>query len=177
MKSSISTKLFVAVLASVLSVILIMGLTANWSFARGFLGYLNEQAMQRMSPVLPRLAVAYAREGSWEFMRDNKDRWFEVMRPEPAQDFAIPGLATPPTSDLTGAVFRIALLDAQKNLVMGFPGVHDDEFMRPVEVAGKIVGWPSHPFRASVKRVASAFSSTSCAPAWRWVCCRCCWPC
>lgn len=47
MKSSISTKLFVAVLASVLSVILIMGLTANWSFARGFLGYLNEQAMQR----------------------------------------------------------------------------------------------------------------------------------
>ncbi|EGH03016.1 MULTISPECIES: sensor histidine kinase efflux regulator BaeS [Pseudomonas syringae group genomosp. 2] len=141
MKSSISTKLFVAVLASVLSVILIMGLTANWSFARGFLGYLNEQAMQRMSPVLPRLAVAYAREGSWEFMRDNKDRWFEVMRPEPAQDFAIPGLATPPTSDLTGAVFRIALLDAQKNLVMGFPGVHDDEFMRPVEVAGKIVGW------------------------------------
>lgn len=66
MKSSISTKLFVAVLASVLSVILIMGLTANWSFARGFLGYLNEQAMQRMSPVLPRLAVAYAREGSWE---------------------------------------------------------------------------------------------------------------
>ncbi|MCF5284314.1 two-component sensor histidine kinase, partial [Pseudomonas syringae] len=121
MKSSISTKLFVAVLASVLSVILIMGLTANWSFARGFLGYLNEQAMQRMSPVLPRLAAAYAREGSWEFMRDNKDRWFEVMRPEPAQDFAIPGLATPPTSDLTGAVFRIALLDAQKNLVMGFP--------------------------------------------------------
>ncbi|POD78444.1 two-component sensor histidine kinase [Pseudomonas syringae group genomosp. 3] len=141
MKSSISTKLFVAVLASVLSVILIMGLTANWSFGRGFLGYLNEQAMQRMSPVLPRLASAYAREGNWEFLRNNRERWFEVMRPDPAQDFAIPGLATPPTSDLTGAVFRIALLDAHKDLVMGFQGVHDDEFMRPVEVDGKTVGW------------------------------------
>ncbi|KPB71453.1 sensor histidine kinase efflux regulator BaeS [Pseudomonas cannabina] len=141
MKLSISTKLFIAVLISVLSVILIMGLTANWSFGRGFLGYLNEQAMQRMSPVLPRLASAYAREGNWEFLRNNRERWFEVMRPDPAQDFAIPGLATPPTSDLTGAVFRIALLDARKNLVMGFTGVHEDEFMRPVEVDGRTVGW------------------------------------
>ncbi|MCF5470364.1 sensor histidine kinase efflux regulator BaeS [Pseudomonas syringae] len=141
MKLSISTKLFIAVLISVLSVILIMGLTANWSFGRGFLGYLNEQAMQRMSPVLPRLASAYAREGNWEFLRNNRERWFEVMRPDPTQDFAIPGLAAPPISDLTGAVFRIALLDENKQLVMGFTGSRDAEFMRPVEVDGKVVGW------------------------------------
>ena len=38
MKLSISTKLFSAVLASVLFVILSMGLATSWSFTRGFLG-------------------------------------------------------------------------------------------------------------------------------------------
>lgn len=62
MKLSISTKLFIAVLASVLFVILSMGVANGWSFGKGFLDYLNEQALVRMTPVLPRLASAYERE-------------------------------------------------------------------------------------------------------------------
>lgn len=46
-----------------------------------------------------------------------------------------------PMSDLTGAVFRIALLDQQKQLVMGYSAIGDDALMRPIEVAGKTVGW------------------------------------
>ncbi len=46
-----------------------------------------------------------------------------------------------PMSDLTGAVFRIALLDQQKHLVMGYSAIGDDALMRPIEVAGKTVGW------------------------------------
>ncbi|NWA24587.1 sensor histidine kinase efflux regulator BaeS [Pseudomonas gingeri] len=141
MKLSISTKLFIAVLASVLFVILSMGLATGWSFGRGFLGYLNEQALQRMEPVLPRLVALYEREGSWEVIRDQPQRWFEMMRPEQKDELETRQLKTPPTSDLTGAVFRLALLDQQKRLVIGYPAIGDDALLRPIEVAGKTVGW------------------------------------
>ena len=141
MKLSISTKLFVAVLAGVLLVILSMGVATSWSFGRGFLGYINEQALERMAPVLPRLASAYAREGSWEFLRNQPDRWFEIMRPEPGQDPLRNDLNTPVASDLTGALFRIALLDKYKRRVTGYPAIGNDALLRPVEVAGEIVGW------------------------------------
>ncbi|AZC96246.1 sensor histidine kinase efflux regulator BaeS [Pseudomonas chlororaphis] len=141
MKLSISTKLFGAVLASVLFVILSMGLATSWSFGRGFLGYLNEQALQRMEPVLPRLVEAYEREGNWEFVRDNPDRWFDLMRPGPKEQSQIRKLKLPLTSDLTGALFRIALLDRDKQLVIGYAAIGDDALLRPIEVAGSTVGW------------------------------------
>lgn len=141
MKLSISTKLFIAVLASVLFVILSMGFANGWSFSKGFLDYLNEQALLRMTPVLPRLASAYEREGSWEFLRNQPDRWFEIMRPEPGENLNDPQRPAMPMSDLTGAVFRIALLDPRKQLVMGYSAIADDALMRPIEVAGKTVGW------------------------------------
>ncbi|NWA84533.1 sensor histidine kinase efflux regulator BaeS [Pseudomonas sp. D2002] len=141
MKLSISTKLFIAVLAGVLLVILSMGLATSWSFGRGFLGYLNEQALERMAPVLPRLASAYAREGNWEFLRNQPDRWFDIMRPELGEDPAKNDLRTPLASDLTGALFRIALLDKHKKRVNGYPDIGDDALLRPVVVADETVGW------------------------------------
>lgn len=140
MKLSISTKLFIAVSASVLLVILSMGAANGWSFGRGFLDYLNEQALLRMTPVLPRLASAYEHEGSWEFLRNRPDRWFELMR-MPGADSTDPLRPALPMSDLTGAVLRIALLDQEKQLVMGYTAIADDALMRPIEVAGKTVGW------------------------------------
>ncbi|NVZ22588.1 ATP-binding protein [Pseudomonas costantinii] len=141
MKLSISTKLFLAVLAGVLLVILSMGLATSWSFGRGFLGYINEQALERMVPVVPRLAAAYEREGSWEFFRNQPDRWFEVMRPEPGEKAPIRDLKLPQISDLTGALFRIALLDKDKKRVMGYPAIGDDALALPITVAGETVGW------------------------------------
>ncbi|TFY84636.1 sensor histidine kinase efflux regulator BaeS [Pseudomonas nabeulensis] len=141
MKLSISTKLFVAVLAGVLLVILSMGVATSWSFGRGFLGYINEQALERMTPVLPRLVATYEREGSWEYFRNQPDRWFEVMRPEPGEKQAIRDLKTPLLSDLTGALFRIALLDKDKKRVTGYPAIGDDALTLPIVVAGETVGW------------------------------------
>lgn len=141
MKLSISTKLFIAVLAGVLLVILSMGLATSWSFGRGFLGYLNEQALDRMAPVLPRLASAYAREGNWEFLRNQPDRWFDIMRPELGEDPAKNDLRPPMASDLTGALFRIALLDKHKKRVNGYPDIGNDALLRPIVVADETVGW------------------------------------
>ncbi|WP_095184681.1 ATP-binding protein [Pseudomonas sp. Irchel 3H9] len=141
MKLSISTKLFVAVLAGVLLVILSMGLATSWSFGRGFLGFINEQAMERMAQVVPRLATAYQREGNWDFLRNRPDRWFDVMRPDPDAARASDDLRPPLASDLTGALFRIALLDKDKKRVTGYPAIGDDALVQPVVVNSETVGW------------------------------------
>lgn len=53
MKLSISTKLFAAVFASVLLVILAMSAATGWSFQRGFIGYLNDQGIARLEKPCP----------------------------------------------------------------------------------------------------------------------------
>lgn len=141
MKLSISTKLFVAVLAGVLLVILSMGLATSWSFGRGFLGFINEQALERMAQVVPRLATAYQREGNWDFLRNRPDRWFDVMRPDPDAARATDDLRPPLASDLTGALFRIALLDKDKKRVTGYPAIGEDALVQPVVVNSETVGW------------------------------------
>lgn len=141
MKLSISSKLFLAVFASVLLVIISMGMASNWSFGRGFLGYLNELAMQRVSSLVPRMTDAYQREGSWEFLHNHPQRWFDLLRPEPPQSYEEHELRLPPASDLTGTVFRIALLDERHQRVAGYQAIAADALLQPVEVGGRTVGW------------------------------------
>jgi two-component system sensor histidine kinase BaeS len=142
MKTSISTKLFLAIMASVTFVILSMSVATSWSFGRGFLGYLNEQAMQRLEPILPRLERVWQREGSWNSLRETPENWFDLLRPVKGEDLAVNGeWRTPPISDLTGAVFRVALFDKDKTLVMGYPGAADQALLREINVGGQTVGW------------------------------------
>jgi len=141
MKVSISTKLFLAVLTSVLLVIISMGVATNWSFGRGFVGYLNELALQRVTALVPRMAQAYRQEGSWAFMHNHPQRWFDLLRPDPPQSLEEHDLRIPPASDLTGTVFRTALLDADHHRVAGYPAIGADALLRPVEVDGRTVGY------------------------------------
>ena len=142
MKLSISTKLFLAVLASVALVILSMSLATGWSFGRGFLGYLNEQALLRMEPIRPRLVSAWEKDGNWNKFHDDPKNWFEILRPDTPLDVSLgTQIRTPPVSDLTGAIFRVALLDEHKQLVIGYAAVQDESMLMPIDVAGKTVGW------------------------------------
>lgn len=140
MKLSLSRKLFLAVLSTALFVALAMFVAGGWSFGRGFIGYINELTEQRMATVLPRFGEAYRRHGSWDFLHDNRDEWFSMIHPQGGQirDRATWDL---PVSDLTGAVFRIALLDMQQHKVMGFIEMGADAVRMPIEVDGTTVGW------------------------------------
>jgi two-component system, OmpR family, sensor histidine kinase BaeS len=144
MKLSISTKLFAAVFASVLLVILAMSAATGWSFQRGFIGYLNDQGTTRLEKALPRLAEFYRREGSWQRFRDDPRQLFELMRPIPGVDFP---LDVPREEammpDSTGALFRTALLDVQQQRIVGYKKPGADAIMRPILLDGKTVGWLS----------------------------------
>ncbi|WDY60076.1 ATP-binding protein [Pseudomonas sp. PSKL.D1] len=141
MKISLSTKFFCAMLAVCAFAVLGMVFAAYLSLKYGFLGYLNQQAEERMDRIVPRVEQAYARHGSWDFIRTDKDNWFELLRPDEAQPDKVfdPSLLT--VSDLTGAFVRFALLDAQRQPIIGYQAAASDMLLRPIHHQGQVVGW------------------------------------
>lgn len=140
MKNSLSRKLFLAVFGIALLVALAMGVADGWNFARGFVGYINSQTEERMTTVLPSLRAYYREQGSWDGLRVERKAWFELIHPQgglrPEQaDWSLP------SSDLTGAVFRISLLDAEQRSIIAFVGPRADDPRLPIEVDGQTVGW------------------------------------
>jgi two-component system sensor histidine kinase BaeS len=146
MKPGITSKLFFAILVSCIVVAVAMATAVRYSFNQGFLGYLNEQEVQRVESLRPVLANAYQEHGSWDFLRDKPRLWFSLIRPPgmPVPDDGGAGgrrPPAPPESDLTGLNLRVSLLDEQKRLVIGNPRLTPASSMQSIEVGGKTVGW------------------------------------
>lgn len=143
-KPGITAKLFLAVLSTAVFVVIAMGVAAQWSFSRGFLGYLNEVAMERLESSRERVTQAYLDNGrSWEFLRGDRSRWFKLLRPVSSPDMPAPppGSGGTQTSDLTGAVLRTTLLDADEQFVVGYASPRPQAPRWPLHVDGVTVGW------------------------------------
>ncbi|HEX2012377.1 MAG TPA: ATP-binding protein [Roseateles sp.] len=144
MKLSITTKLFAAVLATAIAVAVAMGVAAHISLNRGFLGYLNEQAVQRLDQALPGVAASYRANGSWEFLQQRPELWHRILRPVPGDDGTklVYNKPPPTVSELTGATRRFTLFDAQRRRIAGFDGGPAlNAVERAVVVDGRTVGW------------------------------------
>ncbi|WP_213875982.1 ATP-binding protein [Pseudomonas sp. dw_358] len=141
MKLTLSSKLFVAVQALCTFAVLAMGFAAYLSFTHGFLGYLNEQAVERLQTTLPRFEQAWSDHGNWDYLRNNGHGWFELIRPElrPGQTNHYPG--TPPVSDLTGAFLRFSLLDNQHHYIAGYTEFDQHAVLMAVTHDSQVVGW------------------------------------
>lgn len=169
-KPGITAKLFLAILASSVLVAVAMGLASRLTFNRGFLGYLNDQGVERMDALLPVLAATWQQQGGWHCFKDNPRQWFRLLRPggpgrisstdadceraddrerppspPPAAATAAARPPAPPESDLTGVNLRLALLDEQRGFIAGNPQigtrVGEGALLRPVQVDGRTVGW------------------------------------
>jgi two-component system sensor histidine kinase BaeS len=146
MKISITTKLFLAVLATAVLAVVAMGAASRWNFERGFLGYLNEQEAQRLDTLQPRLAAAYRQHGSWDFLRDSPKTWFDLLGPRVAgtrqeSESAGAGLQGQPDPDLTGLNLRVSLLDDRRRLIIGSFRIGPPSSLRAIVVDGRTVGW------------------------------------
>lgn len=140
MRLSLATKLFVAVFATAMAVALAMGVAAQVNLNRDFLGYLNEQAVNRLE--LARVSVtAGFREngGSWDFLREDPMRWGRLLRPRVPEEQQSAVKSSP--ADLTGATRRFTLLDANRQRIAGFAGSSADAIEKPIVVDGLTVGW------------------------------------
>ncbi len=140
----ITSKLFFAILLTCIVVAVAMATAIRSSFNEGFLGYLNEQEEQRVEALRPTLANAYVKNGGWDFLKGERRKWFELIRPPgmpPSDRRAEEPRRAPPESDLTGLNLRMGLLDAQKQVVVGNPSLNRNAKLKSIEVDGATVGW------------------------------------
>ncbi|WP_149194514.1 sensor histidine kinase efflux regulator BaeS [Luteimonas suaedae] len=138
MRPGITAKLFLAILAACAFVVLVYGVAAQIFLRSTFVEYLAEQDAARVAELMPRVEAGYARAGSWDQVRANRDGWIALLQPERA-----PGQPprAPPVSDQTGGVFRLALLDRDYEVILGNPDAGRDDVIEPVVVDGETVGW------------------------------------
>jgi two-component system, OmpR family, sensor histidine kinase BaeS len=154
LKLGITSKLFLALLVTSMLAVLATSIAARVSFVRGFIGYLNEQGIERIESVVPSLAATYEQHGSWDFLRHNPRAWFTLVASASASRAASdarapnpPFTGRIPESELTdvslriGFTLRMALLDPERRFVVGNPDVTPSAPMRPIRVHGRVVGW------------------------------------
>ncbi len=140
MRLPLTAKLFLAVFATAMAVALAMGVAAQVNLNRDFLGYLNEQALNRLELARVSVAAGYRENGnSWDFLREEPHRWGQLLRPRLPEDQA-PAVKTSP-AELTGATRRFTLFDADRQRIAGFPPPSDKVIERAIVVDGLTVGW------------------------------------
>lgn len=144
MKLNLAARLFAAVLGAAVVVAVAMGVGAHINLNRDFLGYLNEQAVNRLELAVPSVTAGYRQQGSWDFLRERPDLWYRLLRPAP-EDARVPLTERPPASvtpaELTGASRRFTLLDAERQRIVGFSSPADNAIERAIVVDGLTVGW------------------------------------
>jgi two-component system sensor histidine kinase BaeS len=144
MKFNLASRLFIAVLSTSVVVAVAMGVGAHVNLNRDFLGYLNEQAVNRLELAVPGVTAGYRQHGSWDFLRQRPELWYRLLRPLP-DDQRVPltdrPAASPTPAELTGASRRFTLLDAERRRIVGFTAPADDAVERGIVVDGLTVGW------------------------------------
>ena len=156
MKLSIKYKLLITIIATISLVVVTIFLLGHWSFQRGFLQFVNTAEQARVTELAAELQNFYAEEGGWaplvaqpvlllELMRGNdrnrpmpsrpKGRWLsQLMSARQAP------LHPPPPDQLRRFEARVVLLDANGELLYGFPQLFKEIGYTPLEYQGKVIG-------------------------------------
>ncbi len=166
MKPSLSTQVFAIVLGTALAVAVAMGVSAHMALNRGFLGYLNEQAVNRLELALVSVTAGYRENGgSWDFLREKPELWGRLLRPRLPEAQA-PAVKSSP-AELTGATRRFTLFDADRQRIAGFATPSADALERAVVVDGLTVGWLAlTPFESVSSGAEKRFADAQARVAW-----------
>jgi two-component system, OmpR family, sensor histidine kinase BaeS len=166
MKLSLTARLFAAVFSTAMAVALAMGVFTHVNLNRDFLGYLNEQAVNRLELAQVSVTAGYRENGgSWDFLREKPELWGRLLRPRVPEAQA-PAVKTSP-AELTGATRRFALLDVDRQRIAGFTQPSPDAVERPIVVDGLTVGWlVLTPFESVSSGAEKRFADAQLRSAW-----------
>jgi len=168
MSISITNRLFLAILAAALLSVACMFVIMQWSIDRGFLNYVNTMEQTRLARLAERLEESYARQGSWEFLKDDRRGWrrlvadsfadvtpdfperrvnrepppppHEEVGPPPGKFGPPPGLP-PPGWGGPGFDMRVFLLDSGKQKIIGPPAIPVNMELKPLTCQNHRVGY------------------------------------
>jgi len=164
MTIKLSYKIFAAlILTSLLVVALMVGLI-KFYVARNFADYVNKTLLERYSAVAAALATEYQTHRGWQTLKDNPERWHEILRAgRPRKYFDLdkfPPRRTEFENKISGSsaqkipspratrriqrlARRLALFGADKQQIAGGrTSVSNDSYtLQAIAVDGQTVGW------------------------------------
>ena len=137
---TLTARLFAVVFSTAMAVALAMGVFSHINLNRDFIGYLNEQGVNRLELARTSVTAGYREHGqSWDFLREKPELWGRLLRPlVPEAD--MPAVKHGP-AELTGATRRFTLFDENRERVAGYAGPVEPTVERPIIVDGLTVGW------------------------------------
>lgn len=135
--SSVSTRLFLAIFATCLLLVVIMHQGVRMSFQHGFLDYIKENDQQRAELIAEALADQYSDTGSWQFLINDERAFFNILRSIDHHQRSLP-----PSKPKTWRSY-FWVLDSQKKILFGRNiKIPNNVIRQPViTLDGKTVGW------------------------------------
>ena len=81
MRLNLSVKFFIAFLATAFTIVIVMVVTMQYYAYRNFSDYIQKVEAIRLSELCPVLSREYRDSLGWDRLRDNPERWHELLRP------------------------------------------------------------------------------------------------
>ncbi|MBK5015884.1 MULTISPECIES: two-component system sensor histidine kinase BaeS [Pantoea] len=137
LRLGIGAKLFMAIFATCMLVLITMHWGVRLSFEHGFVDYIKRGNEQRLNLLSDALADQYEQHGNWDFLRHNDRLIFTMLRsleqnPDSSSQLPPHGWRT-----------QFWVLDQQYKVMVGPPGPVPPEGTRRniTTSTGKVVGW------------------------------------
>ena len=152
MRSSITRRIFLSLIAATGIVVISMLLILQWNVDRGFLQYVNRLEQTRLQKLAGKLESAYAVQGNWAFLKADPEAMSRLI----AVSMAEMGTAkeqqrskeqeSETAKDLqqhrvSRTERRLILLDAQKKPVFGTTSEGTVDSFKTLQVKGRTVGY------------------------------------
>jgi len=156
---TLAIKLFFAIAGAIAALTLAAWFVFSASFERGFLDYLRGADDARLEVMVDRLEETYTREGGWDRLVNDRDRWVEmsrdalgIPRTRSADAKSAERRDTPLTIDP-----RLLLFDANRKQLIGRPEAAASALLKPIVPQSETVGYlgyvPRPEVIASIERV------------------------
>lgn len=138
-RPGITGKLFVAIFATCIVLLITMHWAVRVSFERGFIDYIKHGNEQRLQGLSDALGEQYSLHGNWRFLRNNDRFIFQILRSlEHDNDDDRPGPGMPPHGWRT----QFWVIDQEMRVLVGPRSpVPPDGTKRAITSNGATVGW------------------------------------
>ncbi|WP_197541028.1 two-component system sensor histidine kinase BaeS [Xenorhabdus doucetiae] len=136
MKMGISSKLFLAIFATCMLVLVTMHWGIYLSFQHGFIGYIKQNSQTRADMLAEALTEQYQQYGNWHFLTQNDRAIFQIIRTIEQGD------NSQQQSKSHGWRPQFWIVDARMNRLVGHSNdIPAESYRRPVTYDNNIVGW------------------------------------
>nr|WP_232370071.1 two-component system sensor histidine kinase BaeS [Xenorhabdus lircayensis] len=135
-KTGISSKLFLAIFATCMLVLIIMHWGIRLSFQHGFIGYIKQNSQMRARMLAEALTEQYQQYGNWGFLTQNDRVIFQIIRTIEQNSDSHQGPSP------RGWRTQFWVVDTQMNRLVGHAGnIPAESYRNPVTYQNNIVGW------------------------------------